>query len=602
MLEPQQRAAFTEQLQPPAGFRLVQAVGTTFTLDLVSALTVPLSFSSSRLSDADYSVAIFAAISQAADAIDIFGQAGEITLRHQNGLIAYLEPSIHAVAKPRGLFHPKVWLLEFARGDERRWRLVSSSRNLTGDRSWDIVVRLDGEPRPSGRNRQQNAPLQRLVRGLPALCVQPLDAAREQRIRDFADRLGAVEWEEDALRDLTFHTLGIGRPKLPDITGIRGLVISPFVTDDRLAELRAGIRGATHLLSRETTLDRLAPASFDAKLASYVLDPAAELETAAEHQLTGLHAKAIIVDQTYRSRVWLGSANATRAAWRDNVEFLIEFEGPTGEYGVEATLKALGELKVEYETAGGASEPADEAARHTVDAALRRLAAVPVTSRVVDGEPFAQRVWGTPELADALVAARARGVEISWRLLTQRDVAVPVIGTSEADAARFDRLELTEVTAFLVAVATHPELPGERAETIIPMRLLDDRADRKEAIIAGHLTDPAAFVRLLTLLLQLSGMALGSGAGVGGDWSAFGGAGGSTTGLFESLVRALAQGSGGIEDAHRIIDYLRRDPGTSILPEGFDALWDAVWAAHLELRPALRQAQGPAGVSDDAER
>lgn len=594
MLEPQQRAAFTEQLQPPAGFRLVQAVGTTFTLDLVSALAVPLSFSSSRLSDADDSVSIFAAISQAADAIDIFGQAGEITLGHQNDLIAYLEPSIHAVAKPRGLFHPKVWLLEFARGDERRWRVVSSSRNLTGDRSWDVVVRLDGEPRQSGGNRQQNAPLQRLVRGLPALCVQPLDAAREQRILDFADRLGAVEWEEDALRDLTFHTLGIGRPKLPEITGIRGLVISPFVTDDRLAELRAGIRGATHLLSRDTTLDRLAPASFDAKLATYVLDPAAELETEAERQLTGLHAKAIIVDQTYRSRVWLGSTNATRAAWRDNVEFLIEFEGPTGEYGVEATLKALGEFKVEYETAGGAPEPADEAARRTVDAALRRLAAVPVTSRVVNGEPFAQLVWGTPELADAVAASRVQGVEISWRLLTQRGTS-PTIGASEADAASFDRLELTEVTAFLVAVATHPDLPGERAETIIPMRLLDDRADRKEAIIAGHLTDPAAFVRLLTLLLQLSGMALGPGAGVGGDWRAFGGSGASTTGLFESLVRALAQGSGGIDDAHRIIDYLRRDSGRGILPEGFDALWDAVWAAHLELRPALRQAQGAAG-------
>lgn len=44
MLDPGAREALTEQLRPPAGYRLSHAVGTTFTLDMISALAVPLSF------------------------------------------------------------------------------------------------------------------------------------------------------------------------------------------------------------------------------------------------------------------------------------------------------------------------------------------------------------------------------------------------------------------------------------------------------------------------------------------------------------------------------------------------------------------------------
>uniref|UniRef100_UPI00047A8284 hypothetical protein n=1 Tax=Arthrobacter sp. H14 TaxID=1312959 RepID=UPI00047A8284 len=44
MLDANEREALTQQLRPPAGFRLAHAVGTTFTLDMTSALSVPLSF------------------------------------------------------------------------------------------------------------------------------------------------------------------------------------------------------------------------------------------------------------------------------------------------------------------------------------------------------------------------------------------------------------------------------------------------------------------------------------------------------------------------------------------------------------------------------
>ena len=44
MLRPDERQHLLELLRPPAGCKLDVAVGTTFSLDLISALMLPLSF------------------------------------------------------------------------------------------------------------------------------------------------------------------------------------------------------------------------------------------------------------------------------------------------------------------------------------------------------------------------------------------------------------------------------------------------------------------------------------------------------------------------------------------------------------------------------
>ncbi len=105
MLEPQSRAALTEQLKPPIGFELSHAVGTTFTLDLATALAVPLSFASHRLSVQDDTLGVLDAIRRAADRVDVFAQAGEISMGARSDLVAFLEPMVHPVALRRGLFH-----------------------------------------------------------------------------------------------------------------------------------------------------------------------------------------------------------------------------------------------------------------------------------------------------------------------------------------------------------------------------------------------------------------------------------------------------------------------------------------------------------------
>jgi len=50
MLDPADRTVLTEALRAPAGFRLDQVIATTYTLDLVALLTLPLPFTLSMAS------------------------------------------------------------------------------------------------------------------------------------------------------------------------------------------------------------------------------------------------------------------------------------------------------------------------------------------------------------------------------------------------------------------------------------------------------------------------------------------------------------------------------------------------------------------------
>lgn len=594
MLEPQTRATLTDQLAPPAGFQLSHAVGTTFTLDLATALSIPLSFASRHVSSSDDTLGVLDAVRRAAEHIDLFAQAGEVTMGTPSDLAAFLEPMVHPVQAPRGLFHPKVWFLEYAAGDRRSYRFLCASRNLTDDRSWDTIVRLDGEVPTGDIEPDENAPLVELLQFLPDLSVLDLPAQRKSNILALANRLSGVRWElpSDA-RSVQFHTMGIPGARIPSFQGKRALVISPFVTEDGLKMLRKDVRTSTHLLSRAKSLDILAPNALDKNLTTYILDDAANDEIEADEtvdrgRLSGLHAKAIVVDRMDGAHVFLGSANATDAAWRSNVEVMIEITGPIPRFGVEATLAALGDLKEEYVTEGGATESEEEQAERRLEAAVRKLAGVRLTARVIPGDPHSIRVWGDDSITSALQALDVSGITIRWHLLTRADFGSAALTADESSATTISGIPLTDITPFISLVARDAD--GNERRTIVLSALLDDIPARKDAIIARQLTDRAAFLRLLNLMLELSGGLLPGGDGSGEfnfGSSASDGLDGS--GLFEALVRALGAGHQGFADVRRIIDFVREhDDDRDLLPEGFDELWSNVWRAHTSLNGERR--------------
>jgi hypothetical protein len=145
MLDPNRRSLLVNALRPPAGYVFSSGMATTYTLDLTTLLSIPLNLalrsSEDRNAILQDGVALLEALRRTADTLSIFCQHGRIgapNLPHV--LYGLLEPCVVEVGAPNGgVFHPKLWLLRFARPgvpDDVILRLLVLSRNLTADRSW----------------------------------------------------------------------------------------------------------------------------------------------------------------------------------------------------------------------------------------------------------------------------------------------------------------------------------------------------------------------------------------------------------------------------------------------------------------------------------
>lgn len=601
MLEPDGRAALTEQLRPPSGFHLAHAVATTFTLDLTTALSVPLSFAAHRVRDSKDPIAILDAVRRAANRIDVFAQAGQVfEPRVNSDLFALLEPMIHPVVASRNgaLFHPKVWVLEYADGDARSYRILCASRNLTNDRSWDLVVRLDGTA--TSDPTMQSAPLAAFIAALPAMSVQRLPAERGARIQALSESVRYVEWERPSdVRSVLFHPLGIGaaRPPLHELfDGFRHGIISPFLSDDGIRRIVPPRSTELKVLSRREQLDRLGAQTLS-RIDAFILDDAANDEDADDeagsqptsNSLVGLHAKAYVLDRRSGSHLFVGSANATEAGFGGNVEFMVEFEGPQSKLGVEALvgdMSGLRSLTMPYVPVGDVDPTADEEADYRLEQTLRLLASRTYyceVSTVGGGETGDQR-YAITVCADDSILATANGAEARVNLLTRPANT----GVVPGHPVVFEDLALTDITPFLVIRVTDSR--GITVSTVVSAALAGDVDGRQDAVIARQLADRSAFMKLLALLLALESgdgtfkfESLGAGSAA---WEEDG------SGLFEVLVKAIGVEHGGLDDVERIVTHVRAadarrsDGAQPVLPEGFDELWDAVWTAY---RGAMRE-------------
>src|SRR5690348_18036565 len=203
MLRPDERQHLLELLRPPQGCTLDVAVGTTFSLDLISALMLPLSFAFFDWEHADGELvadplALLEALRRYGDRFTIFCQTGQTRLPAKYPpLVTFLEPCIYEVEAPdaEGVFHPKVWALRFAAEDgATRYRLLCLSRNLTFDCCWDTVVALDGELTDRTNAIAANHPLGDFIAALPSLAVKSVTPKRRQAIAKMADEIRRVRF------------------------------------------------------------------------------------------------------------------------------------------------------------------------------------------------------------------------------------------------------------------------------------------------------------------------------------------------------------------------------------------------------------------------
>lgn len=435
----------------------------------------------------------------------------------------------------------------------------------------------------------------------------PLPAARITRIEEMAETLRYATW--DALEpagEPTFHIFGVEGPKSrPDFSGYRHLIVSPFVNDGGLGVVAPdGRSSAITLLSRAEQMDRLSPSTIDRLYETFIVSPLAGLSAAAEPDMVegdepleasegsghavdqaedsllggGLHAKLYVVERNRAAHVFIGSANATDAAFDGNVEILLEFSAGATKMGVDTFLDkqaGMSELLEPYDTQGGEQPDPEEEALAQLEYLLRRVATMQWTVSVADGEePFTLdcSVAGGLALPDDITERVA--------LLSQPGRSHSFAGEAHV---RFEAVPLADVTPFVTVTLTRKGADvGElQAATVIRARLVNDPEGRLDAVLARQVDTPEKFLRFLLLLLGLDATGTADhGAGDGhGSWGLAG-----QVGTLEAIVKALAEHPSAIVELDRLVSRLRRtEEGRRILPDGFEALWSEVLTAHRSL-------------------
>ena len=393
MLRPDERQHLLELLRPPAGCKLDVAVGTTYSLDLISALMLPLSFAFFDWEHEDGELvadplALLEALRRYGDRFTIFCQSGQIKLPAKYPpLVTFLEPCIYDVKAPDadGVFHPKVWALRFIADDGAiRYRVLCLSRNLTFDRCWDTVVALDGELTDRSNAIAANRPLSDFVAALPGLVSRhrPVPRERRQGVAKIADELRRVRftWPEGFDENqCRFWVAGLdGRTVAPfGSRQDKALIVSPFISTPVVRDF-LDHTGETHLVSRAESLQELPQETLQRCKSVWFLAPELadesndEIPSEKDEVLDGLHAKLFVIDRGWDASIFSGSFNATIHALQHNVEFMVELVGKKSRFGVDQFLRQVkgetnfADLLKAYDV-NAPSVPADTTARQLDD-------------------------------------------------------------------------------------------------------------------------------------------------------------------------------------------------------------------------------------------
>jgi hypothetical protein len=620
MLNPKDRELYIRALQPPSGYDLQRAIATTYTLNLLTLLSVPLAFARFDLKTKDKileePISILEAVRRIAGKFHVFCQNGGIKVpNYSNALFQYLEDMVIEVSAPHpeGIFHPKIWILRFKEqnGNKVLYRFLCLSRNITFDKSWDTILTLEGEIRR--RFFARNNPLSDFIKALPKLAKKSLRKSLKDEIAGIAEEIRHVDFKApQGFEKLAFWPIGISQyMQFPIHNNYwRILVVSPFLTDGLLRRL-IHKKKQNILISRNEELDLLKPETLAMFKEKYVMDEVAgnqeetsieisseaaqESRLDAESELSGLHAKLFVADAGWDSYLWTGSANATTAAFGNNVEFLVELKGKRSRVGIDKLLDKKEKEKKEMTTFFDLLQeyiPPDKPVRENelekemereLEQIQRKIANSNLRAEIAKAKQKNQYHLDL-KWPSGLKFREAGEMKCSvWPISLKSDYGIKQDLSKPLSSLRFLNLSVEKITSL---VAFKLEL-GKLSKSFVlnlPIRgVPEDRADR---ILQSIVSNRENFLRYLWFLLYEGGYAFFSTnleselKGMfrpGRYWM-----GGEEMPLFEELVRTYSRSPDKIKRIAEVIDNISKtDEGDKILPQEFKELWTVFKKAKL---------------------
>jgi len=587
MLDPDGRLTLLDALRPPAGFALGVAIGATYSLRLDAALLVPAAMAGADTAPSESGfepVGLLAALKRVPERVSIFHQAGRLGAeRRAMPTVACLEQCLFPVAMPRRdaesvgfAFHPKFWVLRFDRtrnaGDdepEERFRILCQSRNLTWDRSWDTLVRLDSSSdHPRTRSPVDVRALAEFVAELPARALGGVPERRTDEIRRVAEAIRKAWWPAPQGFDSgEFHAFGLGsgRRRLPFPEGAdRVAVVSPFLREELVRRLPPARRRV--IVSRPSEFATCREWVAKEFSEGYVLDASAvqmPFDDDGAVPFDGVHAKVFVFDVGRTTHVFSGSANATNAAFAGNAEVLVELRGPRERFGVDALLaRGVGENLAlrDFLVPVDLSDPAvpDGAAPSDPDVAAleglaREIAEAQFTATAQRRDPARWQVtYRTPT-----VFTLPRGLNWTCRPISTSASSASTVVRGGGFSVGFDVAE-HEITAFLVHELRLRDAVVSFTTAAEVIGAPDDRIDHVLFRLIGNVD------RLMNMIEALLGDDDGFGS-VDSDNPHPGGTGSSssvrgTAPLLERLVRTLGPHPERVVEVYALLDRVASDP------------------------------------------
>lgn len=618
MLCPNDRHHLFDLLRPPEGYDLNYAVGTTYSLDLTTLLTVPVGFAyldydGSGDNDIPDPLLILDSIHQFSQKIAVFCQAGQIYVPrfHHSILNAYLENAVFPVRAPNGgVFHAKVWLLRFTFQEKDipiKYRLLCMSRNITFDKSWDTVVALDGEWEKRKNAYAANRPLSDFIAKLPVFSIQKVPSQITKIIKTISNEILTTKFdpphdrEEACFDELKFWPMGLERKR--DIkkkgkmfTWPIKAVISPFINNEFVKRFLKGRQDHPVLISRSESLDTLKLENLGTFNCVYTLADGASQEPLEENseqqsqpELSGLHAKIFIMESGWKASIFTGSANATLAAFTKNVEFMIELVGKKSRFGVDQFLRKIkGEanffdMLVPY---AAQNEQIGDDQEKCLEVKLDNFClsfATTIWNGVVTASQDKSKFNLTVFCNDMPQFQTDISTTVKCRPITLRETHLTEIRpeTTQIVWKNIDTERLTAFIAFRVDMAS--EHVSKAREFVIKIILKGAPEDRLSRIMGSMLSNPKELMKFLMIILNIdspqnpigwtraSGLhrnpCLSIGPGV-------------TNGLLEMLLTAVSRDPKRIDRIAEVVEDLQKaKKGGDILLDEFEQIWHPICEA-----------------------
>ncbi len=618
-LGPNTREIYLSALRPPEGYTLVHAIGTTYSLHLPTLLSVPLAFALFNRSGASSDllkdpVLLLEALRQYAKCTTLFCQTGHIALsRGENVLFGALESMVVQVPAPNndGSFHPKVWALRFvSNSGPVLYRVLVLTRNLTPDRSWDTVLALEGPVIERQNAFARNHPLAAFILALPTLAKPVPSKEVRSTVRLMADELQRVDFEvPEPFDDFEFIPLGIDgyrKNSFKKFDHTRALVISPFLSETILKQISRSDDDV--LISRPEAMDAIGAKklaftnlfTLEDTIESGEMEGADPDLLSIDEDVSGLHAKLYILESGWNATVITGSANATNAALERNVEFCVALYGMRSKVGIDVFIgddhnpgiasvlrpHTLAEIPI------GQSE-ADREAEERLDSLRKGLLAAGLIARASNGQSadtFDLEVRSDTKRPISIPKTTA----VIWPVTLPQTHARPLDDLIKSGSIVFPSVSLVGLSAFFACEAVVKiGDTSKHLRFVLKLELENEPTGREQAIVRAVVSDRDNFKRYLLLLLadtvddpaSIFDLIVKSKKGPGGKQSS---PSGDTLPLLEHLVRAYARNPEKLDPIHRLVEDLRGNAASAaLLPEGFERVWDPIWAARQRVSAKL---------------